>query len=136
MTPEKRYTATIFLMGLVAFGHQYMQKQFNLQIPWLHAYLDDILCMPLFLAIWRWEKQLFWRTFQLRRMEILFFTCFIFVLFEGILPHFSTAYTADWKDGLAYSCGSSIFYLLQNSVTLLDGQESSQIGPHSTNHFL
>ncbi len=114
MTTEKRYLTGILLIGLVAFGHQYLQKQFNLQIPWLHAYLDDILCMPLFLAIWRWEKQLFWRTFQLSRTEILFFTCFIFVLFEGILPRFSMVYTADWKDGLAYSCGSSIFYLLQS----------------------
>lgn len=136
MITEKRYISGILLIGLVALAHQYLQKECNLQLPWFHAYLDDILCMPLFLAIWRWEKQLFWKTFQLRKTEIFFFTIFIFVLFESILPHFFLVYTADWKDGIAYSCGSSIFYLLQNTVTLSDGQKSPQTGPHSENNLL
>lgn len=113
MTPEKHYSYGIMLIGLLACVHQYVQKELNLQLPLLHAYLDDVLCMPIFLAIWRWEKQLLWKTVKLQSAEIVFLTCFIFVIFEGILPRFSVVYTSDWRDGLAYSCGSSIFYLLQ-----------------------
>ncbi|WP_367389593.1 hypothetical protein [Lewinella sp. LCG006] len=113
MTAKQHYSFAIALIGVIALVHQYSQKILHLSVPWMNAYLDDILCMPLFLAIWQWEKQLFWKTLYLRKKEIAFFTCFIFILFEGILPHYSMLFTADWRDGLAYCCGSSIFYLLQ-----------------------
>jgi hypothetical protein len=123
MKRDKSYFTSIIIIGFLALCHQYLQKQLSIQLPWLHAYLDDMLCMPLFLAIWRWEKQLFWKTDRLRKTEVIFFTCFIFILFEGILPRFSIAYTADWKDGLAYICGSSLFWILQPQYTITANTE-------------
>ncbi|MEL7425219.1 MAG: hypothetical protein AAFN81_19690 [Bacteroidota bacterium] len=113
MNASQRYHSAIFIIMCLALGHQVLQKGFNVYIPFLHSYLDDILAMPLLLALWRWERNWWWAVSDLRKRELLLFTLVVFCLFELILPKFSSAYTADWNDGLAYSAGSVLFWWCQ-----------------------
>lgn len=113
MKANQRYYRLIILVFLVALAHQILQKVFNVQIFLLHAYLDDFLCMPILLAIWQWERQLWWKKTSLHKFDLLYFTVFIFIFFEYIIPKFNTSFTADWYDGLAYGCGSLFYWTIQ-----------------------
>ena len=113
MSEHQRYQLCILILTGAALGHQLLQKGFGISIPLLHAYLDDVLAMPIFLAIWRWERKQWWQISTLRKRDILLFIIAIFCLFEIILPHHSKAYTADWYDGLAYGLGGVLFWWLQ-----------------------
>lgn len=125
----RKYYSGLAIIALLALSHQLLQKQFQLSIPFLHAYLDDVLSMPLFLALWNWERAYFWNKNFISKSEIILFTLFIFFLFEGIIPQYIPTFTADWTDGLAYALGSGIFWWLQdierNSLTLQDGKENT-----------
>lgn len=110
------YEYGILLIGIIALLHQYLQKQLHWQFPYLHAYLDDVLCIPLFLALWRWERRYFWQVPRIAGREVSFFVIFVFVLFEGVIPRFTTSFTADWWDGVAYGLGGVLFWWLQSSI--------------------
>ena len=113
MKTQQRYQLTlIFLLGL-AIGHQFLQKGFGISIPFLHCYLDDFLAMPLLLAIWRWERNWWWRIPKLKKRDIFFFNLMMILVFELTLPSYSPAYTSDWADGLAYGMGSVLFWQFQ-----------------------
>lgn len=111
----KPYYYWLIAFGVVAIGHQVLQKYYGIQLPWLHAYLDDLLAMPLILGLWRWERNLWWQEGTLRKRDIAGLTIVTFILFEFVLPSYSTAFTADWYDGLAYSGGSILFWWIQAS---------------------
>lgn len=113
MNAQRFYQITIFSLLVLALAHQLLQKGFGIYLPFLHCYLDDVLAMPIILALWRWERNWWWRIPTLRKRDILFLTCVVIVLFEGMLPHYSTSYTADWADGIAYGAGSILFWWCQ-----------------------
>lgn len=110
---RNRRNRWFFIILAVAIVHQLLQKQFAIYIPFLHAYLDDVLCMPLLLALWAWERKLWFAAPAIKKWEIALLTLLVFILFEGILPLYSSAYTADWRDGLAYSGGSWLYWQLR-----------------------
>ena len=113
MNENQRYHMAILLLACLAIGHQILQKGFDIFLPLAHCYLDDVLAMPLLLAVWRWERRWWWQIPILRKRDILLFTLFLFFLFEIVLPQYSTAYTADWWDGLAYLVGAILFWWWQ-----------------------
>ncbi|NBC08817.1 MAG: hypothetical protein GVY26_16625, partial [Bacteroidetes bacterium] len=39
--------------------HQLLQKGFGIHLPFLHAYLDPFLAMPILLGLLEWERR--WR---------------------------------------------------------------------------
>jgi hypothetical protein len=95
---------------ILAFSHQLLQKGADIQLPFLSSYLDDILCMPIFLSLWNWERQHLWNWKRLDKIDIVCFTLLVFLLFELILPRQLASCTADWWDGLAYAGGSSFYW--------------------------
>ncbi len=113
MRPSQRYHFIIFVLVGLALAHQVLQKAFHITLPFLHSYLDDALAMPILLALWRWERQWWWRIETLSKRDILYLTLFVFCLFEFVLPQYSSLYTADWNDGIAYSAGSVLFWWCQ-----------------------
>ena len=110
MNASRRYHFIILVIVGLACGHQLFQKGFDIHITFLHSYLDDVLAMPIFLALWRWEHRQWWRTSGLHKRDILLLTLLVFCLFELVLPNYISAYTADWNDGLAYCAGSGLFW--------------------------
>ena len=100
----------MWLIVLIALGHQVLQKVMGIHHPFLASYLDDVLCMPIFLSLWNWERKNFWRWDRLDKIDIIYFTLLVFLLFEFILPLFVSSCTSDWWDGLAYAAGSSLYW--------------------------
>jgi len=103
-------------------------------IPFVHAYMDDIFCMPVMLTF----ILFFQRRFVFNNENYVFSTTHIFVavvycslVFEIILPLHSKGYTADFFDVMAYSIGGIIFHKFINrpqpmpSVTLATRKISS-----------
>jgi hypothetical protein len=94
-----------------------MERFFKLFIPWVHSYLDDLLAIPVILGI---TLQIYRKihpkksTFLFTRIQILVAIIYVSVVFELILPRFSTTYTTDFLDVICYFVGGIYFYFLIN----------------------
>lgn len=100
----------LLIIILLALVHQVLQKGMGIHTPFLSSYLDDVLCMPIFLGLWNWERIYFWRWNRLEKLDVIYFTLLVFLVFELILPPYVSSCTADWWDGLAYASGSSLYW--------------------------
>lgn len=108
----------LFLISCLLFWvNQLLEKQFEIFIPWVHAYLDDLLVKPVVLGItlqvFRWihpQKDQFIFT----KVQILVGWLYFSFLFEFLLPKWSDLYTADPWDILAYGIGAILFYQFIN----------------------
>lgn len=93
---------------MLAVSNQILEHN-GVFLPYIHAYLDDLLCFPitltLGLAAYRW----LWPHYQLNKWHIWPLFLFYAFYFEGYLPTKSTLYTRDWADVLAYFIGILIF---------------------------
>lgn len=49
---------------------------------------------------------------------LLFIALYVSVIFEGVMPRFSSSYTADWWDVAAYVGGSIFYYFFQPKSTV------------------
>lgn len=86
----------------------------------LEAYVTDFLCLPIVLtfalAVLRRVKRDL--SIVLSPMMIAAAVAYISVVFELILPRWSSTYVADGWDVLAYSSGGVLFYALQQKLEL------------------
>lgn len=106
----------IYVSILLFTVNQIIERVFNYYIPFIHSYLDDLLCIPIVLGfgmqILQWIHPLK-DLYFLDRVSILISVIFYCILFEGILPIMNSAiYTADWIDVVMYSVGAILFYKL------------------------
>ncbi|MGM0582727.1 MAG: hypothetical protein ACQETL_18765 [Bacteroidota bacterium] len=107
----------LVLVSILLFlVHQIIEKGFDYSVPILHAYLDDLVCMPIILGlgtqIIQWihpVKSLYF----LDKNAIFITVIFYSILFEAILPSVnSSIYIADWIDVALYALGGFMFYNL------------------------
>ena len=101
---------------LLFIVHQIIERGYGYSIPIVHAYLDDLLCMPIILGLAmqfiQWIHPLK-ELYHLDKIAIAISVIFYSILFEIILPMASpSTYTADWIDVLLYSTGALLFYCL------------------------
>ena len=82
LTPRRWWWALLLLFA----AHQVLQKGLNISIPWADAYLDNLLCMPLLLGFWQWERRRLWGAPPLRAWEIVLATLLFAFLFEWAFP--------------------------------------------------
>ncbi len=87
--------------------------------PWyFQYYLNDLLCMPIVLgaAIFL-QRNLVLRQpdYGLTGWQIGIIVVYWSVMFEGVIPHFNSRYTADIFDVVAYAFGGLVFYRFGNS---------------------
>jgi len=78
----------------------------------LDHYLNDLLCMPVVLhsacILMGYIYGL--PDYRLGFRQILAATIYLGLVFEWVLPSFSSAYTGDWLDVGMYCCGSGVYY--------------------------
>ncbi|MDQ3192323.1 MAG: magnesium citrate secondary transporter [Bacteroidota bacterium] len=97
-----------------------MEKQFGIFIPFIHAYLDDFLCMPVVLTLTLYILQMILKEerFRLSKYQVIFAIIYFSVMFELVLPAFSSKYTSDVMDIAAYLIGAFVFYKYINRPSL------------------
>lgn len=93
--------------------NQIIEKYFHVFLPVVHAYLDDLLCMPVVLGVsmqviqWIHPLRQF---YTLSQRHIFLAVVYYSILFEVVLPFFSPIYTSDGIDIILYALGGLIFY--------------------------
>ncbi len=95
-----------FLLFLL---HQLLQKGFGIHLPFLHAYLDPFLSMPILLGLLDWERRWRYGWRPLQAWEIAVLTLLFSVLFEWAFPRWNAAFTADYWDVPAYAAGALLY---------------------------
>lgn len=102
-----------FFPCIVFWINQYLEKIQDIYIPFIHAYLDDLIAIPVVLGItlqvFRWIHPLK-NTFVFSKTQIAVGFIYFSFLFEFALPKWSINYTADLWDVLCYGIGAMIFY--------------------------
>lgn len=115
----------LFIGMLLTYLVLLVSKKTGLFFPELiNSYLSDLLCIPLVLSIARYAIA-YWindACFQLNRWHMAFTSIAFALVFELILPKFSTVYTADPFDALAYGIGALLFDRLQSPVLIAAAQ--------------
>jgi hypothetical protein len=107
-----------FLIACLIFWiNQFLEKVMGIFIPFVHAYLDDLLAMPVILGItlqvYKWIHPLK-KNFVFSKTQVVVGWIYFSFLFEFLLPKFSSTYTSDLLDVLCYGLGALAFYKLIN----------------------
>lgn len=106
-----------FIPCVIFWINQYLEKSLGFFIPFVHAYLDDLMAMPVVLGItlqiFRWihpmKNDIIFTKFQVV-VGLLYFS----FLFEFALPKWSENYSSDILDVVCYGIGALIFYSFIN----------------------
>lgn len=107
-----------FLIPVLLFTiNQYLEKVSGIFIPWVHAYLDDMLAMPVILGItlqvFRWihpQKN----QFVFKKIPLLVAWIYVSVVFEWYLPSTADYYIRDLWDVVCYALGTLFFHFKIN----------------------
>lgn len=115
---HKKYF-TAFGFGVLLYALQILAKFNHIFLPsWYVNYAADVVCLPLILTVTlvliRKIKR--WSYFYLTNGMLLVALSYTTILFEWILPHYFTKYTADIVDVFMYLVGLIIFYFLQQRL--------------------
>ena len=89
----------------------------GVDIPIVHDYFADLLCIPIVLSICLALLQLLYSKYKYRRLElskVVFAVIYVAIVFELFLPFYSSTYTGDIIDVAAYCIGGVIFQLTIN----------------------
>lgn len=102
-----------FLPLLLFAGNQVLEKSLGIFVPWIHAYLDDLMAMPVILGItlqiYRWihpQKDFF----SFKKQQVWVALIYVSLVFEAFLPWVSTDYRSDSWDVVCYAMGAFLFY--------------------------
>jgi len=99
---------------LIFLTHQFFQKGLGWNFYWADNYLDNLLCMPIFLGLILIERRFVFRknkTYRFTLFEIIVITIILSVLFEEGFSSWSPAFTKDPVDYIFYFVGALLFYV-------------------------
>jgi len=82
----------------------------GIEMPLLHGWFSDVLCMPIVLGAVQFTIKLFRPTFALSGVMVAVAVIYFTLVFEWWLPQSSSIYTSDWLDVLCYALGGLAFY--------------------------
>ncbi len=113
----------VFIIFCLLFWlNQGIERIWKIHIPWVHAYFDDLLAMPVVLGIslqvFRWIHPLH-HQFIFTKTQVTVGVVYFSLVFEIFLPLWSDTYTSDPYDVLCYGLGSILFYKLINKPQAL-----------------
>lgn len=109
---------------IIGTSHQIMEKILKLSIPYIDSYLDDVIAVPFFSSsILIIENFSFYHIHTRKHTINQLFTIFVFIsiLFEYIIPKYSSAYTFDYWDILCYFLGMFGYYYLNKKAPINRG---------------
>ena len=107
----------LFLVCCILFWFNQAIERSGIVLPFIHAYVDDLLAMPVVLGITLQVMRWLYPGGQLlvfSPVHVLVGWLYFSLLLEGLLPLLSTTYTADLWDILCYGIGSLAFYFWIN----------------------
>ena len=117
----KTLSNPVFLVCLfLASSNQVLEKMLGIFVPYVHSYLDDLVCFPIVLTLGLATYRLVQPNYKLTAWHIWPVVVIYSVYFEWYLPQTSAAYTSDIVDVLMYVLGALIFqrYINRSSTDL------------------
>jgi hypothetical protein len=122
MSKELRQLAIAII--IILFTLNQIIETLGIYVPILYSYLDDLLCLPVVLAIIKIIHHLLYKnqnTMSLPKKHVVLAVCLFSIIFEGLLPKISSRFTGDVIDVLLYFVGALLY------VNYLDwGKQSSK----------
>lgn len=119
MKESRNLRHPLFIICCLLFlAHQIIQKGFDVHIPFIHSYLDDLLVMPIVLTLILVERRKIhgWGPdFVFSLPLTISLVLVLSIIFEWIFPVFSQKFTFDWWDFVAYGLGGVVFYKYLNA---------------------
>jgi hypothetical protein len=110
-----KHFSLFFWFCLIVFtANQYLEHFYT--VPYLHAYLDDILCAPIVLgaALGFFQKLLDSPEYTLPLGYVIFFGFWYALYFEFIYPSYDLRHHQDFYDLLAYALSCYLFFKFGN----------------------
>jgi len=89
--------------------NQILERAFQIRIPLLYSYLDDLLVIPIVLGMYQLLMQQFNKKFTTPWYMVLLAITMLSVHFEIIMPQISQKYTSDIFDVLMYIMGGTLY---------------------------
>ncbi len=115
-------TRPLFLLLTALFLANQLIEHFGIVVPFVHAYLDDFLTLPLGLSFVLFvQRFLVYRDgrYSLPVWQIVFAWVVFSVWFELILPQYKATSVANVWDVVAYAAGGLVFYRRMNQPQLV-----------------
>ncbi len=116
----KRIISIAYFVGWLTYFLVFIAKKTGFQLPdFFQFYYADLLAIPLVLgaASYLLKRYTSNATFSLSIPKVLFACAYFSVLFEWILPMYSSSYTSDPMDVICYFIGGGLYYHLTGFVT-------------------
>jgi hypothetical protein len=107
----------LFIISVLLFLLNQILERAGVFLPYIHSYLDDLLCMPVTLTIALFLQQKFTRSpaYIFSKNHVVVVVIFYAIFFEVWLPKQSAHYTSDPLDAIAYAAGGLVFYFFINN---------------------
>lgn len=116
----------VFVFSIsLAIINQLMERVGGIYLPFIHSYLDDILCFPIMLTVGLSVYRLAWPNYRLTHWHIWPLLIVLVLIFEVYLPPTSPKYTRDPWDVLAYTVGIFIFQFTINKEPEIIGTKKA-----------
>lgn len=109
--PLKTLLHPLFLVAVaLAAANQALERN-GIFIPVMHSYLDDLLCFPIVLTVGLAGYRVFYtnQSYVLGPWHVWPVAGLYTIVFEVVLPSYSSVYTADALDVVAYVAGTLAF---------------------------
>ena len=106
----------LFISAVLLTTINAMLERAGYPVPFVHAYLDDVLCFPvvLTLALTFLRRFVTPRDYTLSAFQVVMAVIYFSIVFEWMLPRVSENYTCDPADIIAYSIGALLFGVFIN----------------------
>lgn len=86
-------------------------------LPYVNGFINDAFAIPVIANLGLWFQRMFViknNYYVLAPWHVIFIVIYVSLVFEGLLPLLSKAYTADWTDVTLYVFGGIFFYVIMN----------------------
>lgn len=106
-----------FIAGCLIWLIVFITRKLNHPLPFINGYVDDAFAIPVIANLGLWFQRVVIiksNYYVLSKWHVVFITVYVALIFEGLLPWLSKAYTADWIDVLLYVIGGAFFYTVMN----------------------
>lgn len=102
----------LFILACTLFIINQLSESQQIFLPYIHAYLDDLLCFPIVLTLILFLLRKIYRNphYRFTTTQIVFAVAYFSLVFEVFLPYFSANYRGDVWDVVAYGLGAWVFW--------------------------